>query len=195
MVSLTYEKLYRYCFTCSLISHEERDCPHLSDHQRQTNRERRMMTLGDRRGSRTQEIGGRGGRDLRTEISEAENGGSRGRDNRDNLNSGREQGYQPAQRNDLHSGRQLRKNLYQPKENDRTGSYQNPVWQCLGSDRSQSHPRGRETSIQSSSEAQNKKEEASGVSYRPPRAAENLNVHRSRGAEFYRAPPRAITRR
>lgn len=30
-VSFVYEKLYRYCFTNFMISHEERDCPHISD--------------------------------------------------------------------------------------------------------------------------------------------------------------------
>ena len=44
-VSFTYEKLYRYCFTCFMISHEERDCPNLSDHQKQINKERRVDAL------------------------------------------------------------------------------------------------------------------------------------------------------
>lgn len=34
LVSFKYEKLHRFCFTCKLISHEERSCPHLTDDDR-----------------------------------------------------------------------------------------------------------------------------------------------------------------
>ncbi|KAG7559082.1 Reverse transcriptase domain [Arabidopsis thaliana x Arabidopsis arenosa] len=34
LVTFKYEKLHRYCFTCKMISHEERSCPHLTDEDR-----------------------------------------------------------------------------------------------------------------------------------------------------------------
>ncbi|KAH0941381.1 hypothetical protein HID58_001018 [Brassica napus] len=37
-VSLSYEELHRYCFTCKRISHEEGTCPELSPEQREANR-------------------------------------------------------------------------------------------------------------------------------------------------------------
>lgn len=37
-VSLNYENLHRYCFTCKMISHEERTCPELSEEQKERNR-------------------------------------------------------------------------------------------------------------------------------------------------------------
>lgn len=61
-VSHSYEKLYWYCFTCFMISHEERDCPFLSDHQCQSNKERRVAALPvDGR----KQAGGRGEEDRR----------------------------------------------------------------------------------------------------------------------------------
>ncbi|KAG2331506.1 hypothetical protein Bca52824_002686 [Brassica carinata] len=37
-VTLVYEDLHRYCFTCKRISHEEGTCPELTDEQREKNR-------------------------------------------------------------------------------------------------------------------------------------------------------------
>lgn len=37
-IKLSYEKLHRWCFTCRMISHEERTCPLLTDEQRQERR-------------------------------------------------------------------------------------------------------------------------------------------------------------
>lgn len=37
-IKLSYEKLYRWCFTCRMISHEERTCPLLSEEQRKEKR-------------------------------------------------------------------------------------------------------------------------------------------------------------
>lgn len=33
-VTLKFEKLHRYCFTCKMISHEERSCPLLTEEER-----------------------------------------------------------------------------------------------------------------------------------------------------------------
>lgn len=37
-VTLTYEDLHRYCFTCKRISHEEGTCPEQTEIQREKNR-------------------------------------------------------------------------------------------------------------------------------------------------------------
>ena len=41
-VSLSYEELHRYCFTCKRISHQEGTCPELSPEQREANRIARL---------------------------------------------------------------------------------------------------------------------------------------------------------
>ncbi|KAG5394919.1 hypothetical protein IGI04_024882 [Brassica rapa subsp. trilocularis] len=41
-VSLKYEELHRYCYTCKRISHEEGTCPELSTNQREVNRIARL---------------------------------------------------------------------------------------------------------------------------------------------------------
>lgn len=41
-VSIQYEDLYRYCFSCKRISHEEGTCPELNDDQRERNRVARI---------------------------------------------------------------------------------------------------------------------------------------------------------
>ena len=41
-VSLTYEELHRYCYTCKRISHEEGTCPELSPEHREVNRLARL---------------------------------------------------------------------------------------------------------------------------------------------------------
>ncbi|KAL0702836.1 hypothetical protein Bca4012_058958 [Brassica carinata] len=41
-VSLVYEELHRFCFTCKRISHEEGTCPQLSPKQRERNRIARL---------------------------------------------------------------------------------------------------------------------------------------------------------
>ncbi|KAJ4875146.1 Uncharacterized protein Rs2_40164 [Raphanus sativus] len=41
-VTLKYEDLHRYCFTCKRISHEEGTCPELNDDQRERNRITRL---------------------------------------------------------------------------------------------------------------------------------------------------------
>ncbi|KAH0906448.1 hypothetical protein HID58_038275, partial [Brassica napus] len=40
-VSLAYEGLHRYCFTCNLISHDENTCPQLSPEEREIKRKQR----------------------------------------------------------------------------------------------------------------------------------------------------------
>lgn len=45
VVYLIYEKLHRYCYSCFMISHEKRDCPQLTDHQRQANRKNRVAPI------------------------------------------------------------------------------------------------------------------------------------------------------
>lgn len=42
-VTLKYEELHRYCFTCKRISHEEGTCPQLTPKQRETNRLRKIV--------------------------------------------------------------------------------------------------------------------------------------------------------
>ncbi|CAL9223169.1 unnamed protein product, partial [Arabidopsis halleri] len=34
LISFKYEKLHRFCFTCKMISHEERSCPNLTKEER-----------------------------------------------------------------------------------------------------------------------------------------------------------------
>ncbi|KAL0656066.1 hypothetical protein Bca4012_076650 [Brassica carinata] len=41
-VTLKYEELHRYCYTCKRISHEEGTCPELTPEQRETNRLKRI---------------------------------------------------------------------------------------------------------------------------------------------------------
>ncbi|KAF2563339.1 hypothetical protein F2Q70_00015800 [Brassica cretica] len=41
-VSLQYEELHRYCFTCKRVSHEEGTCPNLTPTQREENRITRL---------------------------------------------------------------------------------------------------------------------------------------------------------
>ena len=41
-VSIQYEDLYRHCFSCKRISHEEGTCPELNDEQRERNRVERI---------------------------------------------------------------------------------------------------------------------------------------------------------
>ncbi|XP_024015813.1 uncharacterized protein At4g02000-like [Eutrema salsugineum] len=50
-VTLQYERLYRYCFTCNMILHEERNCPLLSDRERQDNMAHRsaLISAGNER--------------------------------------------------------------------------------------------------------------------------------------------------
>lgn len=40
--TLSYEDLYRFCFTCKMVSHEEGTCPELNDTQREANRAARL---------------------------------------------------------------------------------------------------------------------------------------------------------
>ncbi|KAL0837362.1 hypothetical protein Bca101_089252 [Brassica carinata] len=40
-VTLTYEGLHRYCFTCKLISHDENSCPQLTPEEREAKRKQR----------------------------------------------------------------------------------------------------------------------------------------------------------
>ncbi|CAN7071353.1 unnamed protein product [Brassica oleracea var. botrytis] len=41
-VTLTYEGLHRYCFTCNLISHDENTCPQLTPEEREYKRKQRL---------------------------------------------------------------------------------------------------------------------------------------------------------
>lgn len=41
-VTLNYEEIYRYCYTCKRISHEDGTCPELSPEQREVNRIARL---------------------------------------------------------------------------------------------------------------------------------------------------------
>ncbi|CAA7036808.1 unnamed protein product [Microthlaspi erraticum] len=44
-VSLTYEGLQRYCFTCKLLSHEEGTCPQLTEEQREEKKKLRIEQI------------------------------------------------------------------------------------------------------------------------------------------------------
>lgn len=50
-VSLAYEELHRFCFTCKMISHEEGTCPELTPEQREANRLARLEKKRKRRAS------------------------------------------------------------------------------------------------------------------------------------------------
>lgn len=190
VVSLTYEKLYRYCFTCSMISHEERDCPQLSDQQRQLNRERRLTTSQavDRRGTVVREADGRRDNAPRREIRTLEEGrgATSTRNQRSEDNSTREIRNRELLRDASNSRRQTRRNLYHSNEIERVGEQRHTVWQRIERDRPQSRPHGRESSIQSSSNYQKRKVEASIKSRRVSMMTENPILHQSRGSEAHR---------
>ncbi|KAF3517703.1 hypothetical protein DY000_02061164 [Brassica cretica] len=44
-VTLTYDGLQRYCFTCNLISHDENTCPLLAPEERELKRKLRLENL------------------------------------------------------------------------------------------------------------------------------------------------------
>lgn len=46
-VSLTYEGLQRFCFTCKLLSHEEGTCPELTEEQREAKKKQRAEQVRD----------------------------------------------------------------------------------------------------------------------------------------------------
>ena len=165
-VSFTYEKLYRYCFTCFMISHEERDCPNLPDHQKQINKERRVDALhGDvrRRGVDGHRVG-----DQRREFrhQEARHSLDGDRRSRAELEESREPANMSSQRDNPSSNRQVRRNLYLSNDFPRTEGKRNTVWQRIGDDRAKSTPRSRETSIQSSSGSRKRQEEPMGEAQR-----------------------------
>ncbi|CAE6205144.1 unnamed protein product [Arabidopsis arenosa] len=162
-VSLIYEKLYRFCFACNMISHEERDCPHLTENQKQQNKERRAaaLPLGGRRTEEAGALVGRRERDQR--------GGQRSREDRRNdvrddghrsgVDLSRSETYHSVQNDFPPASRQVRRNLYSSKEIPRQEGHRNPVWQRIGLDTTRSHSRSRETSIHSSSGSRKKFDE------------------------------------
>ncbi|KAF3521631.1 hypothetical protein F2Q69_00048808 [Brassica cretica] len=51
-VTLTYDGLQRYCFTCNLISHDENTCPLLAPEERELKRKLRLENLENNERSR-----------------------------------------------------------------------------------------------------------------------------------------------
>ncbi|KAG5415720.1 hypothetical protein IGI04_003287, partial [Brassica rapa subsp. trilocularis] len=51
-VTLSYDGLHRYCFTCKLISHDENTCPQLSPEERELKRKQRLESLNPNEQSR-----------------------------------------------------------------------------------------------------------------------------------------------
>lgn len=197
VVSLTYEKLYRYCFTCFMISHEERDCPLLSIHQRQINRDRRSNMIVDRRESGVREFDGRRDREPRNEHRFREEAirGLRQRDTETASEPSRENVSRSAHKEASHPIRQVRRNLYQTNEVEGPRSHRKPVWQRIGNDRSLSQPRVWESSTQSSAGAQREREVVSGESQRLSKQVENIKPLRSGEGESKRDSRRDPPRR
>lgn len=162
-VSLSYEKLYRYCFTCFMISHEERDCPFLFDHQRQSNKERRVAALPvdgrKQAGGRGEEDRRAGDRRLESHHHEERSSLDKDRSYRAEQHGSRDPTNQSSQKDNPSSNRQVRRNLYLSKDYRGSEVNRNFVWQRIGEDRAKSTPRSRETSIQSSSGSRRRKEE------------------------------------
>lgn len=140
-------------------------------------------------------VRGRRNRDLRVEIRDEGRVSHRERDCRANPDSGKDSGLRSAPTVDSLSGRQTRRNLYKSKDIEKTDSLQNPVWQRLGTERSHHQPRGRETSIQSSSGTQNRKEEAPADSLRLTRAHEYSKSRRFKEAESIPVSQKVPSRR
>ncbi|CAN6829212.1 unnamed protein product [Brassica oleracea] len=51
-VTLSYDGLHRYCFTCKLISHDENTCPQLSPEERELKKKQRLESLNPNEQSR-----------------------------------------------------------------------------------------------------------------------------------------------
>ncbi|KAL1223485.1 hypothetical protein V5N11_003542 [Cardamine amara subsp. amara] len=171
-VALFYEKLHRYCDTCFMISHEEKDCALLTDHQVQAKPRLRYEDRGDtrrnhvpgeeQRGSR-REFLRRINRDQsrsqrpavkdRIEKARGQNKASKVVDVRDQRDSG-------SRRDSSSSRRHVRRNLYQSDEYE-NGETRNSVWQQLGTERATHNPRTREQSIQASSNPQGSRDDGS----------------------------------
>ncbi|CAE5959974.1 unnamed protein product [Arabidopsis arenosa] len=163
MVSLTYEKLFRYCFTCHLISHEERDCPHLSENQKQLNKDRRggIFANGGRRPEEERALAVRREREHRdgNRSREERRGEARVSGRRSTSELSSRATNLPSQSSNPPASRQVRRNLYLTKEVPRSDTNRNPVWQRIGVEADKTHHRNREPSIQSSSGSRKKPED------------------------------------
>ncbi|KAG7552634.1 hypothetical protein ISN45_Aa06g032300 [Arabidopsis thaliana x Arabidopsis arenosa] len=160
MVSLTYEKLFRFCFTCNMISHEERDCPHLSETQKKLNKERRSGTFADgsRRAGEDHDLTGHRDRVFRDgdRNKEERRGAVRDLRRRSTSELSSRTTTIPSQSTNPSGPRQVRRSLYLPQEAPRAAANRNPVWQRIGGEVGKTQHRNREPSIQSSSGSRKK---------------------------------------
>ncbi|KAJ4905673.1 zf-CCHC_4 domain-containing protein [Raphanus sativus] len=140
-VSLRYEDLHRYCFTCKRISHEEGTCPELTEAQRETNRVARIEKKEkEERATReafsipTRYEAGRGNQPSHREMVE------RRKDKEDARRS-------PDRSRDRGSGRALyghQSHDLRDKITERRESYSKEVWKRLEKPEAPVYPRDRE---------------------------------------------------
>lgn len=137
-VSLVYEKLHRYCFTCFMISHEERDCPHLSDRQRQLNKEQRaaaLLHVARRNGiSRQEDDSRRGASRLGSRNRERGYDQGQNRSHRSVSEPGRDGEFHSSQNPISPPRRQVRRNLNHSNEFVNSDGTRHTVWRRLGAD-------------------------------------------------------------
>lgn len=140
-VTLTYEDLHRYCFTCKRISHEEGTCPELTEIQREKNKLARLeqKELEEKVTREAFSLASRYGTE-RTRVSDR-NSPPTSRYEDDDVRAPRRSnsGEEPYFRNDSYQRSDLREKIYERRDHRSKN-----VWNRLDKPHDSHYPRVRE---------------------------------------------------